>query len=164
MYQTSGSINKASFSTQIAELETIYRVDQLKNEAEIGEAKLHSTRIFLLASVMVSLLLLTIIYLIWRSNKKRNDQNRLLYKKSKQLESKNKQIDELSEHSTPLPKEADPQQEIISKLDEYMKKTQAFKDTKLTRSELALQIGTNRQYLIEVIKCKKDQTFNEYLY
>ena len=53
---------------------------------------------------------------------------------------------------------------IIHKLNEYLQETRCFLNPELTREELAIQICTNRQYLIEAIKENTGKTFNEYIY
>ena len=167
LYEANDSITNSNFSGQVAELQTIYKVDKLKNEAKLNQAKLHNTQILLMASIVITILLLIVIYMIWRGNRKKNERNRLLFEKNLQLDNKNRLIEELKGHTgnkAKIRETADQNQKIIVKLDKYMKESEAFKNPDLTRDYLALHIGTNRQYMIEAIRSKKNQTFNEYIY
>ncbi len=165
-FQFNDSVIRANFSSQFADLETIYRVDKLEDQAKLNEARLRTTHFILAASIVMIFLLLMTIYVMWRAKKKQKEKNLQLYKKHSEIENKNEEIEELKqkENLNNKQKEIDPYQIIIQKLDEYMKESGDYKNPQITRDELALKIGTNRQYLIDAIKEKKRQTFNEYLY
>ena len=52
---------------------------------------------------------------------------------------------------------------FATRLDEYMKGEQAYLNPKLTLSELALRVGTNRTYLSNYINQNLHQTFFDYI-
>ncbi len=52
---------------------------------------------------------------------------------------------------------------FATRLEELMSKDQAYLNPKLTLSELALRVGTNRTYLSNYINQVLDQTFFEYI-
>lgn len=49
-------------------------------------------------------------------------------------------------------------------LDALMRESKNYLNSEITRDELAIEIGTNRQYLVAAIKEKRNQVFNEYVY
>lgn len=168
LYHTNDSINAANFSKEFAEMET--KLDLNKARFLISETnlKLKNTQMLLLV-VAISLLLSCIVcYIVWKNKKILKDKNKQLYKQYKEIEQRNKKITELqSIHQNMIAGETqdeDINSEIMEKLVQYLTETKIYLDSEITREEVALAIGTNRQYLIEAIKDKTGRTFNEFIY
>ncbi len=168
LYQLKDSLTATNFSEQVAEIQTIYKVDKLEYEAEQNRLKMQAFFYVLIGSVLVSLLLIYIVYASYKNGKILKNKNKRLLQQYSEIESRNKIIQnlELERHSDIESGKIglDPYQELVLKLDLYLVDTQEYRKPKLTREELALAIGTNRQYLIEAIKTVTGKTFNEYIY
>lgn len=150
----------ARSSALVSELEIIHRVDNLKSDLLLKDSQLHSFRLLLGSSILVVLLVIVVAIVVWRGNKKLRERNRDLYKRHIKLEEQNREIETIK-RQTDL---ADADDIIMNKLDCYLEESKAFLDSEITRDSLAMQIGTNRQYLVAAIKEKRSQTFNEYIY
>lgn len=162
------SINTINFSGQLAEMNILYEVDKSKMLAEQRESELRSTRIILLVIAFAFLLSLLTVYLIYRNRKTLIEKNRQLYNQYKSIEDRNKKIKELQAiQETLIEKEEtgrDLFQELMEKLDKYLDESKIYLNSEVNREKVALEVGTNRQYLIEAIKEKAGKTFNEYIY
>lgn len=162
------SINTINFSNQLAEINILYEVDKSKMLAEQKELELKNTQTILTVILIGFLISLLIIYFIYQNRKKIVEKNRQLYNQYKSIEDRDKKIRELQNIKNGLTDKgegtSDLYQVLIDKLDKYMEETNAFLNSDINREELALELCTNRQYLIEAIKEKTNKTFNEYIY
>lgn len=168
LYQLNDSISAASFSNQIAEIQTLYNVDKLTLESERDKIKLRSMRNALFGFFLVLLLFTYIIYVSRRNAKILKKKNKQLVNQFSEIEKGNKRIQDLQLQKDKESKEdlpiTSPSQKLVNKLDLYLKESQVYSNPDLTREELALEMGTNRQYLIEAIKEQTGKTYNEYIY
>lgn len=168
LYQLNDSITAINYSNQIAEIQTLYKVDKLENESEQNKLKVRIILYALIGSVLISLLLTYIIYTSFKNSKILKEKNKRLLQQYSELDNRNKIITDLQssklDDSASNSGEVDPYQSLVSRLDAYLKESQIYRKSGLTREELALDMGTNRQYLIEAIKEKTGKTFNEYIY
>lgn len=168
LYQLNDSANVANFSAQVAEIESTYEVDKMKLEAAKNQETLRKMLFVVVGSILITFLLFYILYSYRKNAKALKEKNQQLYRKFSELEENSKQIKELqkkNEHLLSKSEEAnDPYDGIINDLNTYLINTGEFKKPNISREELALAIGTNRQYLIEAIKEKTGKTYNEYLY
>lgn len=163
------SINTINFSSQLAEMNILYEVDKSKLLAEQRKSDLKNTQIVLSVIAFALFLSLLVLYLIYRNRKTLIEKNKQLYSQYKSIEDRNKKIKELQQHAQEkLIKddkvEQDNYQILIDKLDRFLEDSKAYLDQDVNREKIALEIGTNRQYLIEAIKEKRGKTFNEYIY
>lgn len=168
LYQKNDSVSTVRFSKQVAEIQTLYNVDKLKLESEKNKAEVKVMRNILFGACLFLMLLIYIIYAARRNAKVLRAKNKRLFDQYSEIENRNKTI-----HNLQLihPKvfqdsnvEPDSSQDLIDKLEKHLNSTQVYRKSGLTREELALEMGTNRQYLIEAIKEKTGKTFNEYIY
>lgn len=168
LYQLNDSLTATNFSEQVAEIHTIYKVEKMEIESERDKAKLRTTQSVLLAVILISLLLGCMSYIIWRNGKTLKEKNKQLFKKYSEIENRNKKIWELESRREDKEERRDenlnPQEVLMKKLDEYMSESEVYKNPDISREDLALAVGTNRQYLIEAIKEITGKTFNEYVY
>lgn len=164
LYNTKDSINKINFASQVAEIETIYQVEKLKDMSKLSALKYHKLKIQFIFSSLLVLFIVAILIMIWYGHRRRKINKLVLEEKERELNLKELKIQEMKEMVIDITTSIDPHQEIMDKLDAYMISSQAYRNPKLTRNEVAIQVGTNRQYLIDAIKNIKGQTFNEYIY
>lgn len=168
LYQLNDSTNTANFSSQVAKIESIYQVDKMKLEGERNKEAIRKMLYLFIGGFMVLVLLIFIVYFYRKTSKTLKEKNRQLFQKLSELEQNNQQIQALKGkddtrkdvQSAPV----DPQESIINSLHTYLMESEEFKNPNLSREDMALAIGTNRQYLIEAIKEKTGKTFNEYIY
>lgn len=103
------------------------------------------------------------MFVIWRNNSKLRERNKELYKGHKKAQEIYNELDRLRLENNFLKEKPDPQQLIIHKLDTYKRKSQAFLDPNITRDQIDIALGTNRQYLLEAIREIKNQAVSEYI-
>lgn len=168
LYQKNDSVSTVRFSKQVAEIQTLYNVDKLKLESEKNKAEIKVMRNILFGAGLFLILLVYIIYVTRRNAKVLRSKNKRLFDQYSEIENRNKTIQDLQLVQPRVFQdssiEPDSYQELMCKLEVYLNTTQEYRKPGLTREELALEIGTNRQYLIEAIKEKTGKTFNEYIY
>lgn len=154
-YVLNDSINRNDIKSQIVAMESIQKVTTLESELELQVAKIYTFRVVLIGGSFCIILILTILFVIWKNNNKLRERNKNLYKLHQKALEICKEIDDLKEENNLLKEKPDPQQFIISKLDAYMKKSQAYLDPHITRDQIASELGTNRQYLADAIREKR---------
>lgn len=162
------SINTARFSTEAFEIQSLYEVSKAKMVAENASLRLKKAHFFIFTIVIVLLLFIILGINILRNKKVLREKNKQLFKQYEEVKQRNIEIlklqskDEKYTNSESVGE--NPKNNILYKLDKYLVESQAFLNPKLTREEVALKIGTNRQYLIEAIKEQTGKTFNEFIY
>lgn len=159
LYEINDSINVQDMEGRIAALEARYEVKDLETELKLQEADLNTFRSIIVGAAISIGLMVLILLMIVKHNKSLLEKNRDLFNQHKKTQQLLK-----SQQSHNLREISDPQEVIVNKLDVFMKSSNIFLNPDLKRDELALEVGTNRQYLIDAIREKKNQTFNEYLY
>lgn len=168
LFQLNDSINASTISKQLSEIQTAYMVDTIKLESERDKAKLYITQLVLFISILISLLLIYIVYISRKNSKALQEKNKQLFSQYSKLESNRVMIRELESSQFLEPnnveEEENPQVLIMKKLEEHLTSTKAYTNPDISREDLALVVGTNRQYLIEAIKAQTGKTFNEYIY
>lgn len=170
LFQFNDSNNTESFSRQLAEIQTEYMVDKIQLKAENNKVKLRITQLIAAILIIVSLLLIFIVYITKRNSKTLQEKNKTLLKQYTELENRRIKIEELTslnkDKSDEIPSDSESNvlSDIMERLEKYIIKTEIYKKVDVNREELALAIGTNRQYLIEAIKEHTGKTFNEYIY
>lgn len=162
--QVKDSLQSKGITTQILELETIYKVNQMKSEIDVKTIQIERNRIIIVAFIAFSLLLLFVTILTIRNKKDKEKKNVKIYNQYQLMKSYldqiRKQRDELK-----LARE-DQEEETINwaeRANNYLLETEAFKKEDLSRDDLALALGTNRQYLIDAIKNETGKTFKDYI-
>lgn len=164
VYETNDSINRTNFSAQVADIQVLHEVDKAKMRANQNEEKLKKTRIILIISLLSFVLTLLIAYLLWRNGRTLKEKNRQLFHQYTNRYEKSKLMHRFHSESIDESTELDSNDILIHKLEEYLLKSHIYRNAELSREELSLKIGTNRQYLIEAIKEKTGKNFNEYIY
>lgn len=168
LYWQNDSISAMNFSNQVAEMQTLYQVDKAEIAALQSERELNKLRRGLSIAFFAIMLCITIAILIWQNRRKIVKKNIQLYNQYIEIKNQSKEIAILQQglinQQGINSSETDENSILIRKLEEYLQETKCYLNPDLTREELAIQMGTNRQYLIEAIKDKRGKTFNEFIY
>lgn len=168
LYELNDSTHTANFSSQVAEIESNYKVDKMKLETERSKEELRKMKFILAGGFLTSILLIYILYSYRRNSNILKEKNKQLFKKLSELEDNNKKIKELQQKKNNqikrMAESKDSYDDIIDSLNFYMERSQVYRQPGISREDIAVAIGTNRQYLIEAIKEKTGKTFNEFLY
>lgn len=165
IHHTHDSISQKDFSSRVAEIQTIHQVEKSDLLAKQSKEKLQLTQIILVILALVFLLLVGLLLQSRRNGKVLKRKNQQLHQQYTKIEESNKLMHKLkaekqNDDDTP----PSPYDDIINKLEDYLSESQIYRNADLSREELALKIGTNRQYLIQAIKEKTGHTFNEFIY
>lgn len=149
------SLNSLTFSGQLNELQTIYRVSELKAQQRI-------LRLRLWAIVAVCVLLLLAIALYTRYTRQLRKKNRALYEKIRQQQRAEEREQSMREKvpAVSLSRE----QVLFGSLSRIMEEQKLYTNPTLSRREMAEAVGTNTTYLSDAVKaCTDGMTISEYL-
>jgi predicted negative regulator of RcsB-dependent stress response len=168
------SLNASETSSQLNELSTLFKVDQLKLEKRASTYKLY-------AAIIVCLLLIVILVTIIIYARRLNKKNRIIYERLREthrredsaakaaIESQ-KTVGDTYKQTPPdaniSPDSSQPEQEevIYQCLNNIMQKEELFKNPLLGRDDLAAKVGTNRSYLLDIIKnCSEDKSITDFI-
>lgn len=158
------SLNSRQALVQISELQTIYEVSKIKTDMEIQSVQLERTKAIVIGLVVISSLLLILILITRKNKKDREKKNKIIYGQYRQMKSYLDQIrsqrDELE-----LSRQEGKDEPInwAERAYRYLMETEMFKVNNISRDDLAIALGTNRQYLINAIKEETGKTFKDYI-
>ena len=168
------SLNASETSSQLNELSTLFKVDQLKLEKRASTYKLY-------AAIIVCLLLIVILVTIIIYARRLSEKNRIIYERLREThrreEAAAKSAIEYQETAGDSEKQtssnanisqysSQPEQEeaIYQRLNNIMQKEELFKNPLLGRDDLAAKVGTNRSYLLDIIKnCSEDKSVTDFI-
>lgn len=158
------SLNAQQMSSQVAEIQTIYEVSKIKEDLTIETVRAERSKIIIIGLLSILFLLALVIFIIIRNKKYREKKNKKIYEQYQLMKSYLDKIraqrDELQ-----LTREEESEESInwAEKAHSYLLETEAFKKEDLSRDDLAIALGTNRQYLIDSIKNETGKTFKDYI-
>ncbi|MDL2245124.1 helix-turn-helix domain-containing protein, partial [Parabacteroides sp. OttesenSCG-928-J18] len=166
--EATDSLSTDALTRQISELRTIHQVYTLEAEAE--KSRLHAQILGIIISALTLLVILLILILLYvRYNAKRlKEKNQKLFEQLQWQNEQRKEAEELSlklsESLADAGKTADgSKSHLFLQAQKYLLETQRYLEADLTREHLALQVGTNRQYLCDAIQEETGLTFNDYI-
>ena len=162
------SLNMEQATRQLTEMQTLYEVSRI--EAEKEQKQLENQRLYIvMGGVVLIMLLLIVLFVMEKRNSKRLQQkNRKLFDQYKHITGLNGNEFFMSS-TTP---DANPAQDdgnisdkriIFNKALAHLLDSKQYLDYDFDRRDLAQQIGTNRQYLIEAIQECMQMTFGEFI-
>lgn len=160
LIQFSDSIKSGSTSRQLSRFEDRLQIEMLEKENELN-AKY--TRIVVISLSVICILLLLLLYIKVRNTKKLKKKNELIFSQFRNLD---KYTDRIKEESILLPEELpinESERVLFEKLNTHLYTTEAFRNIDISRESLALDLGTNRQYLTQTIQDNTGMTFMEYI-
>ncbi|PXV59301.1 AraC-like DNA-binding protein [Dysgonomonas alginatilytica] len=157
------SMAKDNSSRQVNELRTIYEVEKLKDQAEKHELEVQNTRTIIISLTTVCILLLAIVFAIKYNSNKLKKKNKKIFTQHKDLDKYLNEIHNLSSLIQDSNPEKLKEASLFEKTAAHLYKSESFRNPNLTRETLALELGTNRQYLTQTIQENKGMTFTEYI-
>ncbi|MFV0332088.1 MAG: helix-turn-helix domain-containing protein [Dysgonomonas sp.] len=158
----SDSLEKANTSKQINELRTTYHVSKLENQIEKEKLKLQNTRILIIFLVVICILLFIVVAIVKRNLNILKKKNGKLFEQYNEMDKYKNQISSLlssKSNNVEIPEE----KSLYDKMVIHLQNTLCFLEPDLSREKLALELGTNRQYLTQAIQESKKMTFMEYI-
>lgn len=158
------SLNSRQALVQISELQTIYEVSKIKTDMEIQSVQLERTKAIVIGLVVISSLLLILILITRKNKKDREKKNKIIYGQYRQMKSYLDQIrSQRDELELSRQEEKDEPINWAERAYRYLMETEMFKVNNISRDDLAIALGTNRQYLINAIKEETGKTFKDYI-
>ena len=174
------SLNMEQGTRQLTEMQTLYEVSRIEAEKEQGRLKLQQSYL-IIGGISIIVLLLIVLFVVEKRNSKRLQQKNLkLFEQYRHITLLNgsgipvatgtsgihpAQDEEEKEKEGEKEDDADApnKQDIFNKALEYLLDSEEYLNNDLDRRNLALKIGTNRQYLIEAIQECMQMTFSEFI-
>jgi AraC-like DNA-binding protein len=138
------SLNSVETSHQLNELNTIYKVDQLKQEKRLTSYKLY-------AALLCCTLLAVILVIIVLNARARRKTNKVLYER---IQDNRKEYESpmVSEFSLREGQQMSMDESVFINLNMLMREEELYKNPLLSRDDLADKVGTNRNILLDIIK------------
>lgn len=182
--------DKATFNMKLVshELQIMKNIEKKEMEAQLKQEQIASQRvIMIMLLIIVSVLLVLLIFIITTNRKlkalykKIVQQNSLavIRQKEKQeqiellLKEKEQYEKQLAENGTPAPEITAKKESFVmgdEKIDKLytelcrlMETERLYTESQLTREKMAERLGTNRTYLIKVIKEKTDMNYLQFV-
>lgn len=153
------SVTTSDLYRQLNELQTSYQVDRLKNRARQDALELRNTRTVVIFLVLICLLLFTTIIVMVRHSVTMKRKNKKLFT---QYTEQDKQQEKF-ENIVRTEKKENSYLSLFERTELYLYESKAYLKTSISRESLAIELGTNRQYLTQAIQENKNMTFSEYI-
>lgn len=158
IYNHTDSIQKLNRTKQLGNLKQTLQLEMLVKENQLKE---RYTLIIIVSLSIVCLLLILVLYLKLRNSKRLKKKNELLFSQYKNLDkcthtTSKLEVDDDIEKSIP-------EATLFKKAEAYLLSNELFRDPDISRESLALDLGTNRQYLTQAIQENTGMTFMEYI-
>lgn len=155
----SDSVKSSSISKQLDRFEDRLEMEMLEKENELNASY---TRIVVASLSVICILTLLLLYIKVRNTRKLKKKNELIFSQYRDLD---KYIRNVKGDSTLLEEsqENEPEHALFEKAESHLNTTEAFLDPDISRESLALELGTNRQYLTQAIQENTRMTFMEYI-
>lgn len=158
--QLTDSLFSQQNSNAIAEMQTKYETEKREKELGVSAIKISNQKSNLtFLTIIVALLLLNsgAMYYVHRKKIQKNLQlakSQLQLTKFQEAEIKNRVRNSVLDNTTKL---------VLEKLIHEIEIAKCFTDTDLNITALAQSIGTNREYLSQIIHNNFDKNFNEFI-
>lgn len=152
------SMYQENVPLQITEITKKVELEKAQVEQQKAEIELENSRIIIIGLIVVSLLLCFIIFLFRRNAYKMKEKNKVLFKK---YEEADRYIGAIENHNKPH--ETKDELSLFDRIDLYMRSGEIFRNSNITREDVAAALNTNRQYLTDAIKSETGKTFLEYV-
>lgn len=156
--QYNDSISRENIPLQISQLSKEFELEKAKIKQQEGKAKLEKSRILIVGLVVITILLGIILFIVRRNTKQLKEKNLILFRKNQDLE----------KYTSPRLKISTEEEKIknmslFDRIEAYILESEIFKDSALTRDDVAAALNTNRQYLTDAIKDETGKAFLDYI-
>lgn len=158
------SISQVNVTRQLSEMYTLFQVKELEKETIAGKTKSRNLLMISIFLIILCILLAIIVVVIRINYTRQRKKNEKIFEQYRNLHKYRKQIDDYN--TSALSKEEDSTSKELSlyqKIEEYVIQSECYKQEDINREYLAMQIGTNREYLTRAIQEHANMTFNEYI-
>lgn len=156
------SINKKNASRQLSEMRTLYEVENLEKQAIESKEEARNSQIVSVFSISICILLVLMILIIKRNSESLKKKNEKLFEQYKNMDKYKETVTNLTISTNSSDNDLR-ELTLFEKIEKHLKNTQCYREPDITRESLAIQIGTNRQYLTKAIQENINMTFNEYI-
>ncbi|MDH6310136.1 AraC-like DNA-binding protein [Dysgonomonas sp. PFB1-18] len=155
--------NMENVSRQLSEMYTIYNVDKLEKQSLEDKAKVYHSLMLVISMGGICFLMIAITLLIKHNLEKMKKKNEKIVTQYQELDKYRQEIKGLSLSKLRELENEEKEPSIFEKAEILLLSTHCYKDPNISRESLAIQIGTNRQYLTQAIQDNVNMTFNEYI-
>lgn len=151
------SLDNASTISQINELQTLYKTDELKLE------KRNMKNIIIGgASCCLLLILMLIGYIIHL--RRVHAKNKIIYSAILARQKREDETEALAERMMTENHRSDGYQQMYNQLKKMIKEQELFKKADFSRDDAAILLGTNRTYLSDMLRqCSKAKSFSDFI-
>lgn len=156
------SIYQKNVPLQISELSKSYELDRARIEKEKDRAKLQRSQAIIIGFLIVTILLCSILYIVRRNAAQLKEKNKALYKQRAEVE-RYINLTKKSSSILDIGNTSSRENSLFGKFEDYLKEKEIFRNSDLDREEIALALGTNRQYLADAVKAETGKTFMDYI-
>lgn len=164
MIQYIDSINKESVQRQINYVKKTSRMEVEAIEAKEKIRQLNYVRGIAISLGVICILLAISIYLKIRSNRISEEKNKRILMQYKDMDKYINEINNLTQQLNDGEKDNNVRElTLFEKIEKHLHTTLTYTNPLITRETLALELGTNRQYLTQAIHDAKGQSFMEYI-
>lgn len=158
--ELSDSLFSQQTASSIAEMQTKYETEKKEKELELSTIQIErqKSKLVLMAILIIALIINSVVFYIF--HRKKHQKNLLLAKanlENRQLQealTKNNIRTAISDKTT---------NEILEKLTHELENKKCYLEPDLNINTLAQLIGTNREYLSQIIHKTYDKNFNEFV-
>ena len=161
------SLQLSQTTRQLAQMQTLYQVQQLEAEKIQNKLKLQQSYLIIGATAIIVLLFIILLVIEKRNSKRLREKNLKLFEQHKHISEKESDILPRQFGSSDIllcaSKTSTEKQGIFNKAIAYLLENKNYLSGDIDREVLALQIGTNRQYLIEAIQECQQMTYSEFI-
>lgn len=157
------SIYQKNIPLEISELTKSYELDKARIEKEKDQARLERSQAIIIGLIVITVLLCFILYIVKRNAKRLQEKNKTLYKQRAEVDTYIKLTKELAPPNNNAEKPLSKESILFAKFEKYMEEEEVFKNFDLDRENIALALGTNRQYLADAVKSETGKTFMDYV-
>lgn len=154
------SLKSTELQKQVADLKSVYQVEELEQEAEERELRMRVAYAYIAAISLTCILLIVIMLIVSRNARQQKKKNKALYNQLKEQDKYKAALRNIAMESNPNAGESN---NLYNQISEYLQKTKYYLDEDVSRENLALKMGTNYKYLSDAIKEATGQTFNDYI-
>ncbi len=161
VFSYTDSLARQSVTFQIKGTHSLHQFNKLEKQRQQEESRSKQLLLITVVIITVCLLLIVIFAIILIKDNKLRKKNEKLYERYRIELGYRKEISRMNKEVPTGDTTREPS--LFDKLEEYLSESRLWENFEVSREELAMQLGTNREYLIRAIQEHTGMTFNEYI-
>ncbi len=162
MIQYIDSVNRISTQRQIDYVKKTSQMELEAVEAKEKIRQLNYVRGIAISLGVICALLATSIYIKIRSNRLLKEKNERILMQYKDIDKYINDINNLTDQLNDTDGNTR-ELSLFERIEKHLHTTRSYSNPAITRETLALELGTNRQYLTQAIHDERGQSFMEYI-